>query len=219
VSVARDVLVTGGTGYIGRALVPELCSRGHRVRVLARPASLARVPVGAEAVAGDALDAASLAQALRAGDTVVHLVGTPHPNPAKAQAFLDVDLASARALAAAAARAGVAHVVYVSVAHPAPVMQEYIAVRLLGEQAIAAQKLTATFVRPWYVLGPGGRSWPALLKPLYGLAVLVPRWRDAAERLGLVTIEQMVRALAQAVAAPPPPGKINIVDVPDIRAA
>ena len=217
-SLARDVLVTGGTGYIGRALVPELCSRGHRVRVLARPGSLARVPACAEGVAGDALDAASLAQALRADDTVVHLVGAPHPNPAKAQQFLDVDLASARALARAAARSGVAHVVYVSVAHPAPVMQEYISARLLGEQAIAAQRLTATFLRPWYVLGPG-RRWPALFKPLYGLASMLPQWRDSAERLGLVTIEQMVRALAQAVAAPPPAGSVRIVDVPDIRAA
>jgi uncharacterized protein YbjT (DUF2867 family) len=217
-SIGREVLVTGGTGYIGRALVPELCRRGHRVRVLARPVSLARVPAGAEAVAGNVLDAASLAQALRASDTVVHLVGTPHPNPTKAQAFLDVDLASARALAIAAARVRVAHVVYVSVAHPAPVMQEYIAVRLLGEQAIAAKHLTATFLRPWYVLGPG-RRWPLLLTPLYWLAGLVPRWRDTAERLGLVTIEQMVRALAQAVDAPPPPGAVTIVDVPDIRAA
>jgi uncharacterized protein YbjT (DUF2867 family) len=217
-SVARDVLVTGGTGYIGRALVPELLRRGHRVRVLARPASQARVPAGAEAIAGDVLDAAALGRALRDGDTVVHLVGTPHPNPTKVQAFLEVDLASARALARAAPRAGVAHVVYVSVAHPAPVMQDYISARVLGEQAIAAQKLTATFLRPWYVLGPG-RRWPAVLQPLYTIAAWVPSWRDAAERLGLVTIEQMVRALAQAVDAPPRAGTVRILDVADIRAA
>jgi uncharacterized protein YbjT (DUF2867 family) len=218
VSTARDVLVTGGTGYIGQALVPELLRRGHRVRVVARAASLARVPVGAEAVAGDVLDQASLAQALRAGDTVVHLVGTPHPNPAKAQAFLDVDLASTRAMAQAAARAGVAHVVYVSVAHPAPVMQDYIAARVLGEQAIAARKLTTTILRPWYVIGPG-RRWPVVFKPLYALARVVPAWRDDAERLGLVTLDQMVRALANAVDAPPPPGKVYIIDVEEIRAA
>ena len=91
---ARDVFVTGSTGYIGQRLIPALVARGHRVRALARPQSIDRVPAGALAVAGDALDSRSLAAALRPSDTLVHLVGTPHPSPAKAAEFLRVDLAS-----------------------------------------------------------------------------------------------------------------------------
>jgi len=52
------------------------------------------------------------------------------------------------------------------------------------------------------VLGPGHR-WPALLLPLYALFERLPATRDATRRLGLVTLEQMVSALAYAVEHPP----------------
>ena len=82
---------------------------------------------------------------------MVHLVGTPHPNPAKAAEFERVDLASIQATASAALAAGAAHVVYVSVARPAPVMRSYIAARERGEAAVIHTGLPATFLRPWYV--------------------------------------------------------------------
>jgi uncharacterized protein YbjT (DUF2867 family) len=215
-SDARDVLVTGGTGYIGRALVAALAARGHRVRVLARAGSLGRVPAGAIAVAGDALDADSIAGALRPGDTLVHLVGTPHPGPGKGAAFRSVDLPSVRAAVAAARRVDVEQFVYVSVAQPAPVMHEYVAVRAEGERLLREARLTATAVRPWYVLGPGHR-WPLLLVPVYVVAGLIPAMRDGAQRLGLVTLAQMVEALVWAVEDPPAEGTLRIVDVRGIR--
>jgi uncharacterized protein YbjT (DUF2867 family) len=212
----RDVFVTGGTGYIGCRLVTALTARGHRVRVLARFGSVGRVPAGATAFVGNVLDVDSFASALRPGDTLVHLVGTPHPSPSKAEEFVRVDLASVRASVAAARHAAISHFVYVSVAQPAPVMRAYVAVRAAGEQAIADADLTATVLRPWYVLGPGHR-WPLALIPFYTLASLVPWWRADASRLGLVTLTQMVDALARAVENPPPAGSRHIVEVPEIR--
>jgi len=215
-SAPFDILVTGGTGYIGQHLVPLLVARGHRVRVLAREQSLGRVPAGATAVVGDALDGNSVSAALRPGETVVHLVGTPHPTPTKADQFEKIDLVSIRATVGAAKRAEISHLIYVSVAQPAPIMQAYLWVRTLGETMIREAGLTATIVRPWYVLGPG-HWWPKVIMPLYKIAEWIPATRATAERLGLVTIEQMVKALASAVENPPERGRQTIVDVPAIR--
>ena len=214
---SRDVLVTGGTGYVGRPLAVALSARGHRVATLARPSSLARVAAG-QAITGDALDAASIRRALPRGATLVHLVGTPHPSPAKAASFVTVDLASIQASVAAAVAAGVAHLVYVSFAHPAPVMQAYIDARVRGEAAIADAGLTASILRPWYVLGPGHR-WPLVLVPFSLLAEAFPPTRAAARRLGFVTLGEIVDALVAEVENPPPAGTQRIVDVPAIRRA
>jgi uncharacterized protein YbjT (DUF2867 family) len=212
-----DVFVTGGTGYMGTRLVGALASRGHGIRALVRPGSCSRLARGATAVQGNALDAASVRSALRPGETLVHLVGTPHPGPGKAALFRSVDLVSIQASVAAARDIGIAHLVYVSVAQPAPVMRAYVEVRAEGEALIRAAGLTATLLRPWYVLGPG-HWWPVLLQPVYAIAERLPGLRDGAQRMGLVTLEQMVNALVAAVEAPPPPGTQRIVEVPAIRA-
>jgi uncharacterized protein YbjT (DUF2867 family) len=213
-----EILVTGGTGYIGQHLIPLLIARGHRVRVLTRDESVKRVPAGATAVVGDPLDADSVGAALLSGNTVIHLVGTPHPSPSKAEQFEKVDLVSIRATVSAARRVGIDHLVYVSVAQPAPIMQAYLWVRTLGEAMIREAGLTASIVRPWYVLGPG-HGWPKAILPLYKLAEMIPAMRPTAERLGLVTIEQFVQAMVSAVENPPAPGQQRIVDVPAIRRA
>jgi nucleoside-diphosphate-sugar epimerase len=213
-----DVFVTGGTGYLGRAVIDVMLHRGHAVRALTRPTSLDRVPAGAASVVGDALDAATFAGALFTTTTLVHLVGTPHPGPSKAAEFERIDLASIRSSVEAARRARIAHVVYVSVAQPAPVMRAYVDARAKGEAAIVDARLTATMLRPWYVLGPG-HWWPIALKPIYWLAERLPATRESARRMGLVTLAQMVAALVQAVERPPAIGTVRIVDVPGIRAA
>jgi uncharacterized protein YbjT (DUF2867 family) len=80
-------------------------------------------------------------------------------------------------------------------------MREYQAIRAEGENLITQAGLHATFIRPWYVLGPG-RRWPLALVPLYAMARLLPPTRQGAIRLGLVTREQMVRTLVWAVENP-----------------
>jgi uncharacterized protein YbjT (DUF2867 family) len=197
----RNIFITGGTGYIGRVLVGELLQRGHRVRVLARAGSEHKVSAGCELVRGDALRAESYAAQVVPADTFVHLVGVAHPNPKKAAEFRSIDLQSCMQAVQAAKGAGVRHFVYLSVARPAPLMQEYQAARAEGEQQIVDSGLAATFVRPWYVLGPGHR-WPSILIPFYALARLYPPTRVGAERLALVTLQQMVRTLVWSVENP-----------------
>lgn len=215
VLMPQQVFVTGASGYIGRALTAALLARGHGVRALVRPGSEGRIAPGAVAVIGNALDTSTYREAVAPSDTFVHLVGTPHPSPAKARQFREVDLVSIRAAVDAAAHAKVRHFVYLSVAHPAPVMAAYIEVRRAGEALVTASGMAATFVRPWYVLGPGHR-WPLLVLPAYWLMERLPATRETATRLGLVTLEQLVAALVHAVEHPP--RDVRVLNVPDIRA-
>jgi len=97
-------------------------------------------------------------------------------------------------------------------------MRAYVAARAEGEEAIRRSALTATILRPWYVIGPG-HWWPVALIPFYALAALVPGWREGARRLGLVTLGQMIAALVHAVEKPPRTGEVCVVDVTGIRAA
>lgn len=210
----RTVFVTGSTGFMGRALIAQLVSRGHNVRALVRAGSEKKAPAGCEIVGGDPLKASTFLDRVAGCDTFVQLLGVTHPNPRKVAEFRDIDLGSALASLEAARKAQVAQFVYVSVAQPAPIMQFYIQVRAEAEAAIRASGLNATFIRPWYVLGPG-RRWPLILIPMYWLFGKIPATRASARRLGLVTREQMIAALVRAVENPP--SGIRIVEVPEIR--
>jgi uncharacterized protein YbjT (DUF2867 family) len=164
---------------------------------------------------GDVLDSSTYQDSVPARSTFVHLVGTPHPAPWKGEQFRAVDLVSLEQSVAAAKRAGVAHFIFVSVAHPAPVMKAYIDVRMRCERMIEESGMNGTILRPWYVLGPG-HYWPYALIPVYKIMESIPKTRDFAIRLGLVTHRQMVNALAAAVAADRT--GIRVLETADIRA-
>ena len=211
----RNIFITGATGYIGSRLVPELVARGHTVRALVRAGSEGRLPKGATAVTGNALDGSTFAEKIAPSDTFIQLVGVAHPSPAKAEEFRSVDLVSVRESVTAARAAGIEHFIYLSVAQPAPIMQAYVGVREEGERLTRAAGLRATFVRPWYVLGPGHR-WPYAILPLYWLWMLSPKSRDTARRLYPVKLKQVLRTLAEAVDAPPE--DVRVVEAEEMRA-
>jgi len=210
----KHVFVTGGTGYMGRRLIPLLQSRGHKVMAVAREGSQGKLPPGCEVIVADVLDRTTWQSHLRPFHTLVHLVGVAHPSPSKALEFVDIDLRAAREAILAAKNARVEQFVYVSVAQPAPAMKSYVAVRAACEAAIREAGLNATVLRPWYVLGPG-HWWPLALVPFYKLAEMLPPTSEGAKRLGLVSLREMTAALTNAVENPA--AGMKIVDVPAIR--
>lgn len=96
------ILVTGGSGTLGRLVVPRLRVTGREVRVLSRSAR--RFGPGVEVVEGDLMTGAGVRAALAGVDTVLHLAGTAKDDDVKA-----------RTLTQAATTAEVAHLVFVSV--------------------------------------------------------------------------------------------------------
>jgi len=191
----------------------SLVTYGHEVTALVRAGSEGKVVAGVTSITGDVLSRETYASRIPANAVVVHLVGTPHPSPAKAAEFEAVDFVSVRECVAASQAAGARHFVYVSVAHPAPVMHAYVDVRVRGEALLRESGLPHTILRPWYVLGPGHR-WAYLLIPMYWVLGVLPRTRDGARRLGLVTLDQMIATLTWAVETAS--NESRVLEVPDI---
>jgi uncharacterized protein YbjT (DUF2867 family) len=210
----RTIFITGGTGYLGRHLIPQIIARGHEVTALVRSGSEKKLSTGARLVTGDALNQATFRDLVKPADTFVQLVGVPHPSPAKAEQFRSIDLVSVRESVAAAKAAEVSHFVYLSVAQPAPIMKVYIEVRAEGERMIRESEMNATFIRPFYVLGPGHR-WPCVLMPVFWIGGMIPSMRAGAERLIPVTLKQTLCALVESIENPC--AGICVLEAPQIR--
>jgi uncharacterized protein YbjT (DUF2867 family) len=211
-----NIFIAGATGYIGRHLIPELIARRHTIRALTRASSMSKLPPGTIPVIGDALDANTFAHTIAPSDTFIQLVGVPHPSPSKAQQFREIDLAAVRESTRAAIDTTIRHFIYLSVAQPAPVMKDYLAVRAEGERLLRESGFAATFIRPWYVLGPGHR-WPYALLPLYWIWAAFPAHRDTAARLYPVKLADVVRVIADSVDRVP--NGVRIIEASEIRAA
>ncbi|WP_308129838.1 SDR family oxidoreductase [Kitasatospora aureofaciens] len=136
------VLVTGGTGTLGRHVVPLLRAAGRDVRVLSRHGGAAadgasEAADGVTYVRCDLLgDATGLADALEGVDTVLHLAGGPKG-----------DDAATRTLVAAARRAGVRHLVYISVIGADRIPLGYFRAKHVAEEAVADSGVPYTILR------------------------------------------------------------------------
>jgi uncharacterized protein YbjT (DUF2867 family) len=127
------ILVTGGTGTIGRRVVPLLRAAGRNVRILSRHPQ--QDEPGIQHVAGDTVAGMGLAEALAGVETVLHLAGG-----AKG------DDSAARNLVAAARDAGVGHFILISVVGADRMPIGYFRAKAAAEQAIAEAAV------PWTVL-------------------------------------------------------------------
>src|SRR5690349_13058297 len=101
-TMSSPILVTGGSGTLGRLVVPRLRATGREVRVLTRTAR--PLGPGIEVAEGDLMTGAGVDAALDGVETVLHLAGTAKDDDVKAAT-----------LGRSAARAGVSHLAYISV--------------------------------------------------------------------------------------------------------
>ncbi len=108
------ILVTGGTGFIGRQLLPTLVREGRPVRILSRRDIPGGLPAGFEVARGDLQDPRTLSPALCGVDTVIHLAAHVPADSGDHPALHHVNVEGTRALATAAATAGVGRFVHLS---------------------------------------------------------------------------------------------------------
>jgi uncharacterized protein YbjT (DUF2867 family) len=135
------VLVTGGTGLLGRSVVGRLLAAGHEVRVLSRNPSGAPAGLGgADVCRGDLRDPASLPAALSTVEVVVHCA-------TDSRSATDVDIAGTATLARAAAAAGVGHLVHVSIVGVDRVPIRFYRAKREAETTIEEQSIPWTIQR------------------------------------------------------------------------
>jgi NADH dehydrogenase len=157
------ILVAGGTGFTGRAIVRALRERGHRVRVLSRgSANPWPDDTGVEVVPGDVRDRSSLDGPMTGVMCVVAAVQFPgHPVEVAAQGLTydEYDRKGTENLVHAAHDAGVSRFVYVSGAGAGEGRrEEWFIAKDRAEDAVRASGIEWVIVRPSWMYGPGDRA-------------------------------------------------------------
>jgi NADH dehydrogenase len=210
------VLVTGGTGFVGRSVVAALLRRGHQVRCLVRPGSARRraAPSGASAVPGDVTEPGSLPAALAGVEAVVHLVGIIREQPGRGVTFDRLHTEATRNVVAAAGAGGVRRLVHMSGLGTRPeARSRYHQTKWAAEQAVRESGLDWTIFRPSVIFGPGD-GFVSLLARLVRWLPVVPVVGDGRNRLQPVAVGDVAEGFARAVERPATAGAVFEVGGP-----
>ncbi len=196
------ILVTGGTGFVGRHIVARLISAGGKVRVLAR--SRVETP-GAEMAAGDIRDLSAVARAARECEAVIHLVGIIREQGDATFRRMHVD--ATRTVIQACQEAGVPRLVHMSALGARPgAKSEYHRTKWEAEELVRASGLPATIFRPSVIFGPGG-GFVAELRKLVRGGPVIPIIGDGMALLQPIWVDDVASCLTQAINKPEASGK------------
>jgi nucleoside-diphosphate-sugar epimerase len=210
--------VTGGSGFVGRTLIPALRARGDEVRALARSDSASAMvsSLGAAPVAGDLDDYAAMRDGMRGADLIIHAAGLLTEWAAR-ESFERINVAGTRTVLAAAREAGVARFVFFSstavVVDGAPLVRvdetrpasrraypRYCASKAAAEALVLAANgpgLQTVAIRPAMLWGPGDTS----MLPEYIKGVRDGRWMWVDGGGHLTSTCHVVNAIHGAVCA------------------
>ena len=224
------VLVTGASGFIGRALVADLAAAGRPVRAAMRqPADVFARSVEVVAVS-DLTRPVEWRALLKGIETVVHLAGIAHAGPEIAETAYDrVNRLATVELAEAAQRMGVRRLVFASSvrAQSGPVADRllvesdppqptdaYGRSKLAAENALRQSGVPYTILRPVLVYGPGVKGNLARLLQLAGKPWPLP-FGGFSNRRSVLARQNLVGAIHFALASPATAGETYLVADPE----
>lgn len=226
------ILVTGASGFIGRAVIAALADNGHGVRAAVR-----RPPLPPFPSAIDVRQHSDLAQPidwrplLDDVDQVVHLAGVAHTGRGSDPGLYDcVNRLATANLAMAAAQARIRHFVFVSSiraqsgaaadhtlteSDPTAPVDVYGRSKLAAEEAVRASGVPFTILRPAVLYGPGSKGNVAVLRRLAASPMPLPV-RNFRNRRSLLGIDNFISALAFVLSAPATIGQTFVVADPGL---
>jgi uncharacterized protein YbjT (DUF2867 family) len=211
------VLVTGGTGVVGKGAVDQLLAAGHTVRLLSRHAAAdaRQWASGVEPREGSVSSDDAVAGAAEGCDAVLHVAGIVSESPPEST-FQAVNVEGTRRLAREARRAGVRRFVYVSSLGADGGDSAYHRSKFQAEEVVRAEAPPGwLIVRPGNVYGPGDEVISLLLKMVRTLPV-IPLVGAGGQPFQPVWVDDLGLALARAVERPEP--RETAVDIagPDV---
>jgi nucleoside-diphosphate-sugar epimerase len=205
------VLITGGTGFVGRATVRRLLDQGFAVRVLTRGAWPFEPHPRLEKTHGSMTNVDSLREATRECDAVVHLAARKN-DEADSE---DVNVDGTRMLCDAAKRAGVERVVYVSTQSAALKKRGlYGETKLRGERMVKESALPFVILRPSLVYGAADAGVFATIEKLCRLP-FVPVFGNGKAVFRPVHVDDVADAIVAAVETPGALGTTLDIGGPD----
>ena len=182
--MAQRVFVTGGTGFVGKAVIRALLAQGFLVRCLVRPGSEGDLKgfESIDRVPGDVLQPDGLAASVEGCSALVHLVGIIREQRGRGITFERLHVQATRNMLALARAAG-------------------IKTKWEAEEAVRASDLEWTILRPSIIFGRGDAFISVLGRAVKRLPVM-PVLGDGRYRLQPIAVEQVASGFARALRAP-----------------
>lgn len=210
-----NILILGATGFVGRALVPALLERGHRVRCLVRDRlkSAQVLPAEVEIASGDVLDPESLAAAVRDIDTVYYLI---HSMKAGTGKFRALDSRAAENVAGAARKAGAKRIVYLGGLGKSHAQDSaHLRSRHEVGDILRSTGISVTEFRAAVIVGKGGLSFEMIHHLVNRLPVMIcPRW--VYTKTQPIAVKDVISYLVQCLDRTESEGRIIDIGGPDI---
>lgn len=206
------ILITGGTGLIGKSAQAHLTAQGHAVRILSRHAA-DHAAADVDTWAADVTDPDKLTGAATDCDVVLHIAGIAVEAPPELT-FERVNVEGTQNMVSEAARAGVRRFVYVSSLGADHGSSEYHASKRAGEAAARSFPGECVIARPGGVYGPGHGVIARLVNMTRALPVL-PVIDDGDQKVQPVWHDDVGRALAQACVGAAPAAVLELAG-PDV---
>ncbi len=209
------VLVAGATGYIGGRLVPELMTRGYRVRLMVRaesPEHRERWPEAEVAVA-DALEPSAVAQALDGVDTAYYLI---HSMLIGMHRFEDMDIQAARNFSEAAEQAGVRRIIYLGgLGDTQTTLSPHLASRARVAEEFRRGRVPTTILRAAIILGSGSASYEMINHLVRRIPLFfVPKW--AKTQCQPIGVRDVIKTLVGVLEQPETANRTFDIGSPDV---
>lgn len=206
------ILVAGGTGFTGRAIVAALRQRGHQVRVLSRGTNNPWPgDTGVEMAQGDVRNRSTLDPAMNGVSCVIVAVQFPgHPVevPAEGLTYDEYDRKGTENLVAAAVAGGVSRFIYVSgagVGEGRP--EEWFVAKGKAEDAVRGSGLEWVILRPSWMYGPGDKALNKFAA-IARFSPVVPLTSMGSNTVQPVHVDDVAEVVAQCVDKPGTTGQV-----------